>query len=60
VFDFRPRAILERLQILEAFRGGASSFFLPTATYGHMGRDDLRVPWEALDNVADLQRSDER
>jgi S-adenosylmethionine synthetase len=57
VFDFRPGAILERLQILEAFGAAGSSFFFPTATYGHMGRDDLGVPWEELDEIADLQQS---
>jgi S-adenosylmethionine synthetase len=55
-FDFRPGAILRDFAILERFRHGAVSFFLPTAVYGHMGRADLQVPWEATDRIEALQR----
>lgn len=53
-FDFRPGAILLDFGIRERFLGGVQSFFLPTATYGHMGREDLALPWEAADKVPDL------
>ena len=26
-----------------------------TAAYGHFGRTDIKLPWEALDKVEDLQ-----
>jgi S-adenosylmethionine synthetase len=29
--------------------------YLPTAAYGHFGRDDLRVPWELTDKVEALR-----
>jgi S-adenosylmethionine synthetase len=54
-FDFRPGAILRDFAIRERFRGAAGSFFLPLATYGHMGRDDLGVPWESTDKIRALQ-----
>jgi len=50
VFDFRPRAIVERL-------GLRKPIFTPTATYGHFGRepkDDL-FGWERTDVVDDLK-----
>jgi len=27
-----------------------------TAAYGHFGRNDLKLPWERLDKVEDLQK----
>jgi len=30
-------------------------FFQRLAAYGHMGRDDLEVPWEKLDKVPLLE-----
>jgi S-adenosylmethionine synthetase len=38
-FDFRPRAIIERL-------GLRRPIFRPTAAYGHFGRDEF--PWEHI------------
>lgn len=43
-FDLRPTAIIE------AF-GLRRPIFLPLATYGHFGRDDLDLPWEATDKA---------
>jgi len=61
VFDFRPRAIIEGL-------GMESPIFLPTATYGHFGRDPRRLMvggeeerevelfnWEKTDRVEELR-----
>jgi S-adenosylmethionine synthetase len=61
VFDFRPRAITERL-------GLESPVFLPTASYGHFGRDPAMLPvagsegrevelftWEKTDRVEELR-----
>lgn len=38
-FDFRPRAIIERLNLLRPI-------YLQTASYGHFGKSDL--PWEEI------------
>lgn len=46
VFDLRPRAIIEHLNLL---RPG----YRPTAAYGHFGRDEFA--WEALDRVEELK-----
>jgi S-adenosylmethionine synthetase len=42
VFDFRPRAIIERL-------GLRAPIYRQTAAYGHFGRPGL--PWERIDQV---------
>jgi S-adenosylmethionine synthetase len=41
VFDMRPRAIIERLDLLKPI-------FAQTAAYGHFGRRDIKLPWEQL------------
>jgi S-adenosylmethionine synthetase len=63
VFDFRPRAIIEALEL-------ATPIYRPTAAYGHFGRKpeekvvDGRTlqlfPWERTDRVADLVSALER
>ena len=40
--DMRPAAIIERFGLKRPIYG-------PLAAYGHMGREDLNAPWEALD-----------
>ncbi|GMR10524.1 MAG: methionine adenosyltransferase [Anaerolineae bacterium] len=47
-FDLRPGAIIRDL-------GLRSPIYLPTATYGHFGRDDLDLPWERLDRLDGLR-----
>ena len=49
-FDLRPGAILRDL-------GLRSPIYLPTASYGHFGRDDLDLPWERLDRLDDLREA---
>ena len=49
-FDLRPGAIICDL-------GLRSPIYLPTATYGHFGRDDLDLPWERLDRLEDLREA---
>jgi S-adenosylmethionine synthetase len=41
-FDLRPRAIIERLDLLRPI-------YKQTAAYGHFGRPDLDLPWERTD-----------
>jgi S-adenosylmethionine synthetase len=54
-FDLRPAAIIQKFNLtgLPAQRGGR--FYQDLAAYGHIGRNDLDVPWEALDAVSSLQ-----
>jgi S-adenosylmethionine synthetase len=52
-FDFRVGAILERFSLWELPAQRQGRFYRDLATYGHMGRDDLRAPWE---NIEDAER----
>src|SRR5204863_5098580 len=47
-FDLRPGAIIANMDLRRPI-------YLPTAAYGHFGRDDLRVPWELTDKVEALR-----
>jgi len=49
-FDLRPGAIIANMDLLRPI-------YRQTAAYGHFGRDDLGVPWEATDRV-DALRAD--
>ena len=40
-FDLRPAGIIETLDLQRPI-------YYPTAAYGHFGRTDIEVPWEAL------------
>ena len=48
-FDLRPAAIIKDLDLLRPL-------YRQVAAYGHFGRGDLDLPWEALDKVAILSR----
>lgn len=47
VFDLRPRAIIKSLNLNHIK-------YLPLAAYGHMGREELDVPWENVDKDEEL------
>ena len=47
-FDMRPSAIIERLKLRQPI-------YRQTASYGHFGRSDINLPWEALDKVNELK-----
>ncbi|MGD9544398.1 MAG: methionine adenosyltransferase [Methylocystis sp.] len=50
LLDFRPASIVRRFGLRVAPQtSGPEGFYLPLATYGHFGRDDLDLPWEATD-----------
>ncbi len=49
-FDLRPEAIIRYLNLRHPI-------YLPTATYGHFGREDLDLPWEKTDK-ADILRKE--
>ena len=48
-FDLRPAGIIKMLELRRPI-------YRPTAAYGHFGRNDLNLPWEALDRVEDLKK----
>lgn len=50
-FDFRIGAIVRDLGLRELPAAHPEGFYRRLATYGHMGRTDLDVPWERLDRV---------
>lgn len=47
VFDMRPAAIIEQLQLRRPI-------YRATAAYGHFGRTDIELPWERTDRVDEL------
>ncbi len=47
-FDLRPAGIIKMLDLRRPI-------YQQTAAYGHFGRNDLDLPWEALDKVEALQ-----
>lgn len=48
-FDLRPAGIIKMLDLRRPI-------YKQTAAYGHFGRNDLDLPWEALDKVDDLKK----
>lgn len=48
-FDLRPAAIIKNLDLWQPI-------YRQVAAYGHMGREDLNVPWERLNKVEDLKK----
>ena len=50
VFDMRPKAMIEHLQLLKPI-------YRKTAVYGHFGRDDADFTWERTDKADELRKS---
>ena len=48
IFDLRPNAIIRRLDLRRPI-------YRAVSTYGHMGREDLNVPWEKRDKADELK-----
>lgn len=48
-FDLRPAGIIKMLDLRRPI-------YRQTAAYGHFGRDDLNLPWEALDKAEELKK----
>ncbi len=48
-FDLRPAGIIKMLDLRRPI-------YKQTAAYGHFGRDDISLPWEALDKVETLKK----
>jgi S-adenosylmethionine synthetase len=49
VFDMRPRAIIEHLDLLRPI-------YKKTAAYGHFGRELAEFTWEKTDRAAELRQ----
>lgn len=49
VFDLRPSAIIKTLDLRRPI-------YKSVAAYGHMGREDLNVPWEQLNKVDEIKK----
>jgi len=47
-FDLRPRGIVAMLNLLQPI-------YRQTAAYGHLGREDINVPWENTDKAEALR-----
>lgn len=57
VLDFRPLAISHRFGLrTRPAAAGERGFYRPLAAYGHFGRTDLDLPWEATE-VAEALRA---
>jgi S-adenosylmethionine synthetase len=57
VLDFRPAAIAHRFGLrTRPAQAGERGFYRSLAVYGHFGRTDLDLPWEATD-VSEALRS---
>ena len=50
VFDCRPQSIIRQLDL-------TNTSYLPLASYGHMGREELKVKWENTDKVQELLKA---
>jgi len=50
VFDLRPKAIIEQLNLLRPI-------YAETATYGHFGRELPNFTWEQTNRIDDLRRA---
>lgn len=50
VFDLRPGKIIENLELRKPI-------YRQVATYGHFGREDVKVPWEKTDKIIEIQQA---
>jgi S-adenosylmethionine synthetase len=50
VFDLRPNAIIKTLDLRRPI-------YKQLSAYGHMGREDLNVPWEKTNRVDELKKA---
>jgi S-adenosylmethionine synthetase len=54
-FDFRPEAIVRSFGLCTLPRDQDGDFYRALSAYGHVGRLDLKLPWEATDRAAALR-----
>lgn len=54
-FDLRPAAIIKQFDLTGLPAKNNGHFYRLLASYGHMGRCDLNIPWEAVDKAQTLR-----
>jgi len=55
LFELRPAGIIQSLKLRELPSQRGGRFYQDVAAYGHFGRNDLDLPWEATDKAALLK-----
>jgi S-adenosylmethionine synthetase len=50
LFDFTPQGMIKKLNLRRPI-------YLPTACYGHFGRNEVNFTWEALDSVERIKKA---
>ncbi len=55
LFELRPAGIIQSLKLRELPSERGGRFYQDVAAYGHFGRNDLDLPWEATDKAALLK-----
>jgi S-adenosylmethionine synthetase len=55
-FEFRPLGIVRNFRLRHLPSDVKGGFYTRLAAYGHVGRSDIGLPWEAVDAVAKLRR----
>lgn len=51
IFDFSPDAIVNRFDLRNQPRRFKGGFYRKLSVYGHVGRMDIGLPWEAVDEM---------
>lgn len=54
-FDLRPAAIIQQFDLQNLPANHKGKFYEKVAAYGHFGRRDLELPWEATDKAKQLK-----
>lgn len=54
VFDFRLGALIRDFGMRSVVVDAGGRFFQQLAAYGHMGREELDLPWERLDRLEEI------
>ena len=55
VFDLSPAGIIKKFDLRNLPSKNGGCFYKKVASYGHMGRTDINLPWEELDKVAQIR-----
>ena len=56
VIDFRPAAIIANFNLRQLPAATKGGFYQKLAAYGHVGRNDIELPWEQTDKVKALKQ----
>ncbi|MBP3820630.1 methionine adenosyltransferase [bacterium] len=55
-FDLTPAGIINKFDLRNLPSKNGGKFYQLLASYGHMGRTDINVPWEQIDKAQDLKK----